>query len=366
MLIVCPSCATSYMIDGASLGQGGRMVRCARCQATWFAGGPEEEQKQQVSAFVNDVIAEAEAESAEPEPFLRAPAGEPDPPPTVHFGDQRATADFDPAEEQPAPDPIPANGGANSQPAVQGAPDIAPEQHPDAAFAPAEANAAPETGGLAESAEPAAVEDAPSLVPEHAPAEEAEPWHDDDVETFAARRRRMKSRRKQAKRSSRWTAAILVLFAFNVALILGRADVVRYMPQTASLFAAIGLPVNLKQLKFENVRIALNGTAGEGLTVEGTIVSIADKAIKVPDLRFAARNAAGQEIYTWIVRPARRMLDPGGKLSFHSELSSPPADAKDVLVRFVTPQEAAAIQADKAASEEMKANTGAGHGAAGQ
>ncbi len=92
----------------------------------------------------------------------------------------------------------------------------------------------------------------------------------EDVETFAARRRRMKSRRKQATRSSRWTAAILVLFAFNVALIGGRNEVVRYLPQTASLFAAIGLPVNLHHLKFENVRILPSGTGGEGLAVEGT------------------------------------------------------------------------------------------------
>ena len=61
MLIVCPSCATSYMIESASLGEGGRMVRCARCKATWFAGGPKEEE--QVSAFVDEVIAEAEAQS---------------------------------------------------------------------------------------------------------------------------------------------------------------------------------------------------------------------------------------------------------------------------------------------------------------
>jgi predicted Zn finger-like uncharacterized protein len=55
-MIVCPSCATSYMIDPASLGPTGRTVRCARCKSTWIAGGPEEK----VAGFVADVIAEAE------------------------------------------------------------------------------------------------------------------------------------------------------------------------------------------------------------------------------------------------------------------------------------------------------------------
>ena len=58
MLIVCPSCATSYMIDQAAVGPGGRTVRCARCKATWFAGGAEADTD--VTAFVDSVIAEAE------------------------------------------------------------------------------------------------------------------------------------------------------------------------------------------------------------------------------------------------------------------------------------------------------------------
>src|SRR5262245_40695108 len=41
MLIVCPNCSTSYAIDQASLGPGGRSVRCARCKTTWFADGSE-------------------------------------------------------------------------------------------------------------------------------------------------------------------------------------------------------------------------------------------------------------------------------------------------------------------------------------
>ena len=71
----------------------------------------------------------------------------------------------------------------------------------------------------------------------------------EEIESFAARRERMKARRKKNKRSSRWTAVVLVLFAFNIALIGARSEVVRYLPQTASLFAALGLPVNLRHLQ---------------------------------------------------------------------------------------------------------------------
>ena len=37
MHIVCPHCTTSYAINPATLGAGGRTVRCSRCKETWLA-----------------------------------------------------------------------------------------------------------------------------------------------------------------------------------------------------------------------------------------------------------------------------------------------------------------------------------------
>jgi hypothetical protein len=191
------------------------------------------------------------------------------------------------------------------------------------------------------------IADAPSLVPpiEHEPLPDAANAEPDceDAESFDARRQRLQGRRKQLLRSSRWTAIILVLVAFNVALLGARKDVVRYLPQTASLFAAIGLPVNLRNLKFENVRISKEAEDSiNNLIVEGAIVSEAGKPVEVPRLRFAARNSTGQEAYTWTMPPPRSILGPGERLEFRSQIPAPPADASDVMVRFFTAQDAAA------------------------
>jgi hypothetical protein len=180
---------------------------------------------------------------------------------------------------------------------------------------------------------------------EHAPLPDAAnaDLDSEDIESFAARRARLKTRRQHKRRSSRWTAIILVLFAFNVALIGARSEVVRYLPQTASLFAAIGLPVNLRNLKFKNVRISKDTQDGVNtLIVEGTIVSTAGKPSEVPRLRFAARNVSGQEVYTWTALASRSILGPGESLEFSSRLVSPPADASDVMVRFFNSQDAVA------------------------
>ena len=311
MLIVCPSCATSYQIDAGSVGATGRMVRCARCRATWFAGPTRAENP--VDAFVDSVIAEAEAERGGPPqaPAMRTSAAD----------------DFDGEPER------------HDEPALA---DDAAAQRFDSVDAAAQA--------IVEAAEapPVTVTDSPSLVPpiEHMPLPEAgaqpEP-EPADSESFVARRRRLQSKRQKSRRTSRWTAIVLVLFAFNVALIGARNEVVHFLPQTASLFAAIGLPVNLRQLDFEDVRITRETENGATiLLVDGKVVSKAKKPLEVPRLRFAARNAAGQEIYTWTARPQRSILPPGESMEFHTSLAKPPADANDVMVRFFTAEDAMA------------------------
>ena len=315
MLIVCPSCATSYQVDQASLGPAGRMVRCARCKVTWLAGQPETapapvpkgvlKPDKGVSAFVDGVIAEADAEAARP-------AADAPPPP-------------------PAPPPMPSMASPPDDFGAEAA-EVTPHLPKIRDF---------ELGHLPHAESAAPIHDAPPLVP---PIEQAPSAADNaDIESFVARRQRLQKKRKTARRSSRWTAVILVLVAFNVAVVGARNEVVRYLPQTAGLFAAIGLPVNLRHLKFDNVRISKEMEDGVGiLVVEGTIVSESNKTVEVPRLRFAARNAAGQEIYSWTMQPERKSLGPGERLDFRSRLASPPKDAKDVMVRFFTANDAMA------------------------
>jgi predicted Zn finger-like uncharacterized protein len=319
MLIVCPSCATSYKIDPAAVGSAGRMVRCARCKATWFTAGPKP--APEVTNFVDSVIAEAEAQSAgSARAAAPAPSAEPAPPP------QTAQANADDFGAQ--------DSESRAEVDTKAPPVEPPPRQPESA--PAEA----------QGPEPVTIADAPSLVPmiEQAPLPASNAEIDsNDTESFAARRQRLQVQRKQARRSSRWTAGILLLVAFNVALVGGRNEVVRYLPQTASLFAAIELPVNLRGLKFEDVKILKEAQDGISmLIVEGSIVSTAGKPVEVPRLRFAARSTSRQEVYTWTALPTRSILGPGERLEFRSQLASPPADANDVMVRFFTAQDAMA------------------------
>jgi hypothetical protein len=70
------------------------------------------------------------------------------------------------------------------------------------------------------------------------------------------------------------------------------------------------------------------------LVVEGLILSVAKTSVDVPRLRLAVRNESGAEIYSWTALPTRSILGAGEQLPFRSRLASPPAEGRDVVVRF--------------------------------
>jgi hypothetical protein len=129
----------------------------------------------------------------------------------------------------------------------------------------------------------------------------------------------------------------VALLVADTIIIGWRADFVRAMPQTASFFAWIGMPVNLRGLDFDSMTTATEQHDGMPiLVIAGHIVNDTSNGVNVPHLRFAVRNAARQEIYSWSAAPSRAVLPSGEAISFHTRLASPPPDAHDVLVRFIT------------------------------
>src|SRR5262245_5966521 len=306
MLIVCPNCATSYRVEPSSLGAAGRSGRCVRGRTVWFVRGPE------APPATPADLSEAAADSI-PDPGER---GELLPADGMATEESPPAADISEAEQAPA-EPVATDAGPDRD-----APAFAAEEQHD----------------LPQPQEPVAMADAPA----HALAERysaplpADAIIADDIETVAARR----VQRRAAHRRAQWPvsglpAALLALVAFNAALIGWRAEIVRFLPQTASLYAAIGLPVNLRGLAFADVASATEAHDGVPvLVVEGTIVSANERAAEVPRLRFSVRNRNGQEIYAWTALPSRSVLAPGETLTFRSRLASPPPEAHDVLVRF--------------------------------
>jgi hypothetical protein len=129
---------------------------------------------------------------------------------------------------------------------------------------------------------------------------------------------------------------ILALALVDFLLVGWRADIVRKLPQTASFYELAGLSVNLRGLAFHGITTSTVRHDGTSvLVVEGNIVNDTRKALRVPQLRFALRDAAAQEIYSWTASADRTLLPPGQAMTFRARLASPPVVAHDVVLRFV-------------------------------
>lgn len=135
---------------------------------------------------------------------------------------------------------------------------------------------------------------------------------------------------------SRLLLVILGLLIADAVIVGRRADLVRAMPQTAAFYARLGLPVNLRGVDFDGVSAVTEEHGNKSvLVVTGDVLNGTADVQDVPQLRFALRNAAHEEIYSWTVAPARMTLPAGEALTFRSQLPAPPLDTREVLVSFV-------------------------------
>ncbi|CAL80084.1 conserved hypothetical protein [Bradyrhizobium sp. ORS 278] len=138
-------------------------------------------------------------------------------------------------------------------------------------------------------------------------------------------------------------ALTAAMAALTIALGVWRADVVRLMPQTASLYKLIGLEVNLRGAAFKDVKLATETVDGKPvLVIEGAIVSTTKKAVDLPRLRFSVRDAQGTEIYAWNTLLEQTVLKPGERIAFKSRLASPPPEGRNIDIRFFNRRDLAA------------------------
>jgi predicted Zn finger-like uncharacterized protein len=311
MLIVCPSCASSYDLDPAVLEPNGRQVRCVRCRTVWHA---------EPSRADKLLAAAAALGPAQPQDIAEAPA---DP---YHAAAASAGARAD------AIDP--------SDWAVQSAAGE-PDQEADAQVAEASEPGAEGSGPPTVAAPSIAPVDLdagrPPIDIEAAQPAEAGRRTQNDVESYAARfsRRGAKGRRRVWS-LTRLQTAILALLVVDAVIVGWRRDIVRLLPQTASFYALIGLPVNLRGLVFDAVTTSTEQHEGVPiLVVEGAIVNRTGAVAEVPRLKLIVRNAAKQEIYSWTASSPHATLAPYQAVAFRTRLASPPPAAADVLVRFI-------------------------------
>jgi hypothetical protein len=137
-------------------------------------------------------------------------------------------------------------------------------------------------------------------------------------------------------RAVAWAVLIVVIVAIVFAIVEYRQTIATMWPKASSLYAAIGMKVNVLGLDIRDVTPSQTTEAGAPLLeVKGRVVNIADHRIPVPKVRVALFDSEEREIYRWAFEPGVGVLDPGGAGDFVTRLPSPPREAKNIVVRFV-------------------------------
>lgn len=130
--------------------------------------------------------------------------------------------------------------------------------------------------------------------------------------------------------------AVAVGVAAIGVLVGSRVEIVRAAPSLASLYDAVGLPVNVRGLEIRDLRSAEEVAEGAPvLVVTGLVENVSRSEREVPRLRLAVTAQGGREVYAWTTVAARPKLQPGDTATFRARLASPPAEGRAISVRFL-------------------------------
>jgi predicted Zn finger-like uncharacterized protein len=192
-----------------------------------------------------------------------------------------------------------------------------------------------------QASEPAVPEDTgpddptPTLAAEPASPAGIEP--DDATPTLAAfdetrQRSHAERRRPPPEPKSSSGAGGWLLFAAVVAILVaggffGRPQIMAWVPETAGLYAVVGLasadPAAVLELELViSERRAVDGD--RTLFVEGKVVNPTDRPQDVPPLVATLTDSGGAELKRWTFSADADALPPGGSAAFQTTAAEPP------------------------------------------
>jgi hypothetical protein len=133
-----------------------------------------------------------------------------------------------------------------------------------------------------------------------------------------------------------WAGLIAVVLLIVVAAVRYRQDIALIWPQSAGVYSALGLHVNATGIDFRDVDYRRENEDGQVvLAVSGNIVNVGKRELPVPQtVRVTLSDASKRELYHWNFKPGVTVLKPGQSAPFTTRLSSPPAAARNLEVRF--------------------------------
>ena len=132
-----------------------------------------------------------------------------------------------------------------------------------------------------------------------------------------------------------WLIPLIILGLAAAMAFIFRHDIVRKMPQTATIYKQLGVDVSLSGLSIEDPVIRTTLINNEAvLVVNGAVRNISSKPQDVPLIKFTLHDKSGTELTSWLVETTVRQLEKDGRVTYISEYPNPPVDAVEVRYEF--------------------------------
>ena len=133
-----------------------------------------------------------------------------------------------------------------------------------------------------------------------------------------------------------WIGLIAVVLLIAVSAVRYRQDIAVIWPQSAGVYSSLGMKVNASGIDFRQVDYRRESEDGQiVLAVSGMIVNTGARELPVPQtVRVTLSDGDNRELYHWTFKPTVTVLKAGQSVPFTTRLSSPPAAARHLEVRF--------------------------------
>jgi predicted Zn finger-like uncharacterized protein len=132
-----------------------------------------------------------------------------------------------------------------------------------------------------------------------------------------------------------WAALILLAVTIGWAAVQFRQTIVELWPGVAPLYEVVGLAVETEGITLTEIAYQHEVEDGQPvLSVSGKVVNVTDRELPVPIIRVMLSDQDRHEIYHWMFDTGVPTLKPGAESPFVTRLSSPPAEARNLNIRF--------------------------------
>lgn len=129
--------------------------------------------------------------------------------------------------------------------------------------------------------------------------------------------------------------AVAMICACLLMLVIGkRTAIVTAAPRTAALYAAAGLPVNIRGLAFASLKTTRLDDPAQHVEISGQIRNLAEARTAVPRITFDIRDTRGATLASWTENAPKRVLADNESVAFTTQAPALPEGSRDIIVRF--------------------------------